>query len=620
MKAREFNLNSEIMDVALSFTYGSVDQQTHRLRNISMDITELPRPEYPRPILVRPDWLNLNGLWGFSVDQQGNGYKQNWPTRTDWPDQIRVPFAPGTSASGVNLGSDVNRVWYQRTFRIPAWSGSEIILHIGACDYHTKVFVNGHQVGEHRGGYSPIRINITASLKPSINYLVICAEDSGSWQQPRGKQAGDTRWPIDYDPVIGIWQTVWLEPVQRDHIVSVATEYNLSKQRLKLIINLSNQVDGTIRVRLHKDGIDQAETTQDCAGRTEVKAALTIDAPQLWSSDSPILYDLYIDLISTKGEQLDSIASYTGLREISILDRKLCLNQQPLYIKGVLDQGYFPEGWYTPLDDAAIIQDIKLVQAMGFNLVRKHQKAEDPRFLYWADQKGLLVWSEMPSGRIFSAELIEQLTSEWLQLMRRDQAHPCIICWVPFNESWGVWHQRSRSQQRAFVDATVALTKTMDNTRPVIGNDGWEYSSGDLFTLHLYDSPAATLKAKLRELISDPHALLSSSEQARPGALPGADPSNLPVLLTECGGIGYVDDANREDLFAYGDLPDSTRGLSEKIQELADTLAQVDGLQGFVWTQLTDIQQEINGLLYFDRTPKLPLDQIKAIFAKSGNS
>ena len=584
-----------------------------------MDIADLPRPEYPRPILVRPDWLNLNGLWGFSADQEGNGYKQNWPARTDWPDQIRVPFAPGTSASGINLGSDANRVWYQRTFRIPAWSGSETILHIGACDYHTKVFINGHQVGEHRGGYSPIRINITASLKPSINNLVICAEDSGSWQQPRGKQAGDTRWPIDYDPIIGIWQTAWLEPVQRDHIVSIATEYNLSKQRLKLTINLANQVNGTIRVRLCNDGVNHAEITQDCAGRTEVKAALTINAPQLWSPDSPTLYDLYIDLISIKGDQLDSIASYTGLREISILDRKLCLNQQPLYIKGVLDQGYFPEGWYTPLDDAALIQDIELVQAMGFNLVRKHQKAEDPRFLYWADQKGLLVWSEMPSGRIFSAELIEQLTSEWLQLMRRDQAHPCIICWVPFNESWGVWHQRARSQQRAFVDATVALTKTMDSTRPVIGNDGWEYSSGDLFTLHLYDSPVQTLKAKLRELISDPHALLSSSEQARPGALPGADPSNLPVLLTECGGIGYVDDANREDLFAYGDIPDSTRGLSEQIRALVDALAQVDQLQGFVWTQLTDIQQEINGLLYFNRSPKLPLDQIKAIFERSGH-
>jgi hypothetical protein len=191
---------------------------------------------------------------------------------------------------------------------------------------------------------------------------------------------------------------------------------------------------------------------------------------------------------------------------------------------------------------------------------------------------------------------------------------------VPFNESWGVWHQASRSQQRAFVDATVSLTKTMDQTRPVVGNDGWEYSSGDLYTLHLYNQTGESIKAKLRELIADPQALLSSSEQARAGALAGADPSKLPLLLTECGGIGYVDDANQKDLFAYGDFPDSANELSERMQELADAMAQINELQGFVWTQLTDIQQEINGLLYFDRTPKLPLAQIKAIFENSGNS
>lgn len=584
-----------------------------------MDTTSLPRSEYPRPILTRPNWLNLNGIWDFEVDEENRGYQEDWPTRTAWDNQIIVPFAPGTSASSVSLDYDPTRVWYHRTFSRPDWPESETILHIGACDYHSRVYVNGRFVGEHRGGYSPVRINITSSLTSTVNHMVICAEDSGSWQQPRGKQAGDTRWPIDYDPIIGIWQTVWLEPVQSNHIVSMATGYKITEQCLDLTINLSGQVYGSLQIRLRQNAMEVSELTIDTGARSEIKASLAINSPQLWSPDCPTLYDLYIQLLSPSGQQLDSIQSYTGLREISILDGKLCLNQQPLYIKGLLDQGYFPEGWYTPLDDAAMIHDIELVQTMGFNLVRKHQKAEDPRFLYWADRKGLLVWSEMPSGRIFSADLIEQLTLEWLQLIRRDQPHPCVICWVPFNESWGVWHQRSRSQQRAFVDATVALTKSMDSTRPVIGNDGWEFSTGDLFTLHLYDSRASQLIAKLRELIANPQAHLSSSEQARPAALPGADPSGLPLVLSECGGIGYVNVTTTDELFAYGDLPETPAALSERIQELANALTQIDELQGFVWTQLTDIQQEINGLLYFDRTPKLPLDQIKALFDVTGD-
>jgi beta-galactosidase/beta-glucuronidase len=584
-----------------------------------MDTTSLPRSEYPRPILTRPNWLNLNGIWDFEVDEENRGYQEDWPTRTAWDNQIIVPFAPGTSASSVSLDYDPTRVWYHRTFSRPDWPESETILHIGACDYHSRVYVNGRFVGEHRGGYSPVRINITSSLTSTVNHMVICAEDSGSWQQPRGKQAGDTRWPIDYDPIIGIWQTVWLEPVQSNHIVSMATGYKITEQCLDLTINLSGQVYGSLQIRLRQNAMEVSELTIDTGARSEIKASLAINSPQLWSPDCPTLYDLYIQLLSPSGQQLDSIQSYTGLREISILDGKLCLNQQPLYIKGLLDQGYFPEGWYTPLDDAAMIHDIELVQTMGFNLVRKHQKAEDPRFLYWADRKGLLVWSEMPSGRIFSADLIEQLTLEWLQLIRRDQPHPCVICWVPFNESWGVWHQRSRSQQRAFVDATVALTKSMDSTRPVIGNDGWEFSTGDLFTLHLYDSRASQLIAKLRELIANPQAHLSSSEQARPAALPGADPSGLPLVLSECGGIGYVNVTTTDELFAYGNLPETPAALSERIQELANALTQIDELQGFVWTQLTDIQQEINGLLYFDRTPKLPLDQIKALFDVTGD-
>jgi len=591
-----------------------------------------PRPEYPRPILRRDRWLNLNGQWDFTADPDGVGVSEDWQNRLQWPSTITVPFAPNSSASGCIVDPNVQRVWYHRTFSNPNWQDEDVILNIGACDFVTTIFVNGHVVGSHIGGYSPISVNITAALTAGENHLVIQVKDSGSWQQPRGKQAGNTRWPIDYDPIIGIWQTVWLEPVQATHIEVLNYAFSMAENRLALIISLSDSFDGEVQVTVAKSqilGNAQAPNTskadaeeyfvcQKSQQRSEIKTALHIPAPGLWSPDSPQLYTVTIVLLSNEGVIIDAVSSYTGLREVRVSDGKLCLNGAPIYLRGVLDQGYFPEGWYTPINDQAMVRDIQLTKQLGFNLVRKHQKAEDPRYLYWADQLGLLVWSEMPSGRIFSNNLVESLTREWTALVRRDQAHPCVVCWVPFNESWGVWHQSSRPQQRAFVDAIYHLTKTLDQTRPVVANDGWEYSSGDLWTLHLYDSTSKDLNDRLNAIQRNPHTTVSDDANSRVATLPGADPSGLPILLTECGGVGFTQEQQQEEHFSYGAWPVSETELLTRIEDLSLGLSKLDALQGFVWTQLTDVQQEINGLLYFDRQPKLPVAQLERIFSAIG--
>ncbi|XOV89301.1 MAG: glycoside hydrolase family 2 protein [Pseudomonadota bacterium] len=577
-------------------------------------------------MLVRPDWLNLNGAWEFETDPGDLGLKEHWFANRRLHDQIIVPFTLEAAASGLAPSPEApNIVWYARDFELPAsWQAARVVLRIGACDHWTRIFLNGQEAGQHRGGYSPISVDLTHLLVPGTNRLVIRVEDPLSWTQPRGKQAGTTRWPIDYDAVTGIWQTAWLEPLGPVSVEEISSQFRLADNTLTVTAGFSRQFDGDLEIRVLRDGLELACGSTSTDYRAEARVSLQLEMPALWSPSSPTLHQLELTLTSRSRDHQDRVVSYVGLREITVNSGKLCLNGEPLYLRGVLDQGYFPEGWYTAVDDHAIRRDVELTLALGFNCARKHQKAEDPRYLYWADRLGLMVWAEMPSGRIFSTELISTLTTEWTRLMRRDRNHPSIIAWVPFNESWGVWHQIERPAQRAFVDAIYALSKTLDTTRPVIGNDGWEYSSGDLWTLHIYNgSEADSLNDRLNRVLANPGAPLNKSESPvhqRVGALPGATVTGLPVLLTECGGVGFIGNRERTgDEFAYGALPTTTTRLESDCRAIAREIDAARALGGYVWTQLTDVQQEINGVLYFDRTPKLPIDTFREIFSGIGS-
>ena len=522
-----------------------------------------------------------------------------------------------SAASGIAEAEGAAVVWYQReVIKSEVWH-SRVVLRVGASDFLTRVFVNGEEVGQHRGGYASFGLDIEHALMPGRNRITIRVEDSLSWTQPRGKQAGTTRWPIDYDGVTGIWQSVWLEPLTSVSIESTANSYRVAEQALSYKAFLSAQVDGEVRVEvLDGDRVIASDTVQT-AGRAEIRTTLFIEDPILWSPEQPHLYEVRLTLLNRATGELDEATSYAGLREVSVTEGQLCLNGDPLYLRGVLDQGYFPEGWYTATTDEALRRDVELTLAMGFNCARKHQKAEDPRYLYWADKLGLMVWAEMPSGRVFSTELIESLTTEWMELIKRDRAHPSIIAWVSFNESWGVWHQSERPEQRAFVDAVTSLTKALDDSRVVVGNDGWEYSSGDLWTLHLYDEES-DVSSRLAALIEDPHSSVTNEfgGRGRVGALPNADVGGLPILLTECGGIG-MGSFSEED-FSYGNLAETPVALETRMRTIMTDIRSLEALQGFVWTQLTDVQQEINGLVYFDRQPKLPIAIFNDIFSKGG--
>lgn len=587
----------------------------------------LPRPEYPRPILTREQWLNLNGHWHYEADPLNVGLNERWYLGRDYSAQILVPYPIESEASEVHNLTPGPVHWYERCFEVPAHWQQQTLLHIGACDHWARVFVNGYEVGQHRGGYGPTNLDITHALVEGNNRLTVRVADDISWTQPRGKQAGTTKWPIDYDTVTGIWQTVWLEPVAPTHIEALHSEFDLATGNLQICVEANQQTDGELKVVVKVDGAIVASGQKAFEHRAEAKLVLNIDQPQLWSPQSPTLYELELTVTATDGlldekvgervdDSVDEVRSYVGLRQIKADGGGLYLNNEPLYIRGVLDQGYFPGGWYTPLDDEAIRQDVQLTLDLGFNCARKHQKIEDPRYLYWADQLGLLVWEEMPSGRVFSNELVMSLTREWLEILRRDRQHPCIIAWVPFNESWGIWNQTSRPEQRAFADSIVNLTHALDQSRWVVGNDGWEYSSGDLWTLHIYEGESLTLAERLDRVIEDPQASLNSGHKV--GALPGAIVEGLPILLTECGGVGFARGELAGDEFSYGDFPNTLEEFEVRFQTVADTVSNANKLTGFVWTQLTDVQQEINGVLYFDRTAKLPIDKIRTIIEGIG--
>ena len=561
-------------------------------------------PAYPRPGFERPHWQNLNGSWQLSFDAVKEQRAVNWTH------EITVPYPPEAELSGIGDEDFHPQVWYRRHFSVPeAWQGQRVFVHFGAVDYRAQVWVNGQLVVTHEGGHTPFSADLTEALRGGDEELVVLAEDDPSdLAKPRGKQDW-LREPhsIWYPRTTGIWQTVWLEPVPEVRLERVRFSASLSEFSIRLEAEVSAiPKSAHLKVKLHHgDELlveDDIKLTDKLVTRTFQLPDPGIDdarAALLWSPESPTLLRVTLELYD--GETLlDSVRSYTALREVEVRGQDFLLNGRPYFLRLALDQGYWDESLLAAPDDDALRKDVELAKAMGFNGVRKHQKLEDPRYLYWADQLGLLVWSELPSAYTFSATAAERLTREWLEAIHRDINHPCVVAWVAFNESWGVPDLPVSAQQRDLVAALYHLAKALDGTRPVIGNDGWEHIVTDLLTVHDYSSDPGVLRARYGDASASAQTCATVQPAGR--TIVVGDVPHAPVILSEFGGVRY---ARAGEGWGY-DQAESAEDLLNKYQAVIGA-ASGSGLAGFCYTQFADTFQEQNGLLFSDRTLKIPL-------------
>ncbi|MFO7167377.1 MAG: glycoside hydrolase family 2 TIM barrel-domain containing protein [Chloroflexota bacterium] len=582
---------------------------------------------HPRPQLARPRWIDLCGPWQFAFDDDDRGLRDGWVHRTEPFDRtITVPFPPESRASGIGDPAPHPVVWYRRTFQLPAERSDRLILHFGAVDYRADVWVNGHLVAHHEGGHTPFSADIAPALRPDQpeQVIVVRAEDQpDDLSQPRGKQYWEPQ-PrrIWYHRTTGIWQPVWLEPVAREAIADLRWTPDLQRGLLGMHVQLHAQPERalTLRVELSIRGAVLADDTY-VLQRNEIRRDIALEPAKLtmsreeilWSPSRPNLIDAVLTL-SDGGRVIDVVHSYAGLRSVGFSDGRFLLNGRPYYLRLVLEQGYWPESHLAAPSSDALRREVELVKSLGFNGVRIHQKVEDPRFLYWCDRLGLLVWGEMANAYVFSATAVERLTREWLEVVRRDYSHPCIVTWVPFNESWGVPSLAQDEAQQHYVRALYHLTHAIDPTRPVIGNDGWEHIVSDVLGVHDYALDGATLRERYRTPEALEQTLRSVQPHYRSIILSGLHTAGQPVMLTEWGGISYAPKPG-EPWFGYGTVSSAEEYLA-KYGELITAILDSPTIAGFCYTQLTDTEQETNGLLTADRQPKLDPEAVRALTSR----
>ena len=557
-----------------------------------------PLPEYPRPQLGRDTWISLNGLWDFAVRP-----RETSTAPATYDGKILVPYPIESALSGVmKQVGDENRLWYHRTFEVArTWRNKRILLHFGAVDWDATVWVNGNEVGKHSGGYDGFSFDITAALKPSgAQEIVVSVWDpSDAGPQPRGKQVSKPR-SIWYTPTSGIWQTVWLEPVSATYIDSLKITPNVDKSSVVIDAGISASklpAASLIRVEVYDQKKRVGKTDANTAAASGI--SVSIPAAKLWSPDSPFLYDLNVSLLN-KGKLVDQVRSYFGMRKIAMTRDKqgrlrIQLNNKPCFMLGPLDQGFWPDGLYTAPTDEALRYDVEVMKKLGFNMVRKHVKVEPERWYYWCDKLGLLVWQDMPSGdksatwrAPFEGNEMNR-TSESAAIYERELRalidgrynHPSIVVWVPFNEGWGQFD----------TIRILSLTKQLDPTRLVDGASGGNhFPAGDLIDHHQYPGP---------------------------GVPPAV--TDRAMVLGEFGGLGLpVKGHTWQDEKNWGyrsfktseELTEAYIGLIKNLRPIIEET----GLSAAVYTQLTDVEIEVNGLMTYDRRViKMPVERLAAL-------
>jgi hypothetical protein len=583
---------------------------------------------HPRPQLVRDQWIELNGTWEFAYDDADRGKEGAWyrPGAQVFDREITVPFPPESKASGIGEPGFHPVLWYRRVLLVPAELGDHrLILHFGAVDYGAEVWVNGELAGRHEGGHTPFHFDITTAARAGRELVVVVrAEDlPEDVSQPRGKQA----WTLDprkiwYGRTSGIWQTVWAEIVPEHHVAGLSWEPDLERARVGMELKLSQPPLGLLRavvsillagrlVAEHSSRLYERDSHLDIAlPAAENRQGLD---ELLWSPSSPTLLDVEIELLADDGKTIDLVRSYFGFRSIEVADGRFILNDGPIYLRLALEQGFWPQSHLAAPSSEALQREVELVKELGFNGVRVHQKVEDPRFLYWADRLGILVWSEMPSAYVYSKRALDRTVREWLEVLERDRSHPSIVAWVPINESWGVDHIANRQDQSHFASSLYHLTKAVDPTRPVISNDGWEHVESDVWTIHDYSPTGQGILDRYGGEKELQHSLAGRPWYRRV-LLDGTKDQRQPVVLSEIGGFT---DAPVPGATWFGhSTVTSPAQLAERLQDLIGAVCDITEIAGYCYTQLTDTAQERNGLLDEYRQPKLPLALLREIFSR----
>ena len=558
-------------------------------------MSNLPRPEHPRPQFVRDSWMNLNGEWEFRFDLGNSGIERDFHRYEIFKNgdvrPITVPFCPESRLSGIGYVDWIAAVWYSRTVTLTAEQvKGRVLIHFGAVDYHSVLWVNETRAGEHKGGYSSFTYDITDLVHEGENRLTLYAEDDlRSGKQPFGKQSDRYQsYACSYTRTTGIWQTVWLEFVPENYIKYAKITPFVTESCVRIEAEVSGGT--TVTAEAFYDGRPVGKASaQAVYGIAAIN--LPLDELHLWDVGQPELYDLVLTLDDT-----DTVNSYFGMRSIDLKPDGLYLNGKPLFMRTVLDQGFNPEGIYTGPSDEFLKHDIELSMALGFNGARLHQRVFEERTLYWADRLGYIVWGEYANGvALCDASGIGNFLPEWMEVVRRDYSHPSIIGWCPENESY--WRKDNNPIcQTMFYD----VTKQMDPYRPVIDASGGVHWKTDMFDVHDYDQNPDSLRKNLARMVEDPTYLHNPihQEQLKKHVYRGE-----PFWISEYGGT-YWKPGDKTDGWGYGSTPESEKAFAERYAGLTKVLLECPRVCGFCYTQLTDIEQEQNGLYAYDRSPK----------------
>ncbi len=580
----------------------------------------------PVPHRVREGWLDLTGEWRFGYDDAGRGIDERWYGEHDsgFDRTITVPFPPESELSGIGDKGFHPVVWYRRTVSLTPGSG-RTVLHFGAVDYRASVWVNGRLVAEHTGGHSPFSADITDVLDDGGEQVVVvrAADQPGDVGQPRGKQDWQPEpHGIFYHRTTGIWQPVWIEQVPATYVTDLCWSSDTVAATVTLELRLSRDPEpgSTVAVTIRFDDETLVEQVVPVA---EAEPRIVLGLPVLnhpqegrrlhWSPDNPVLLDASVELRAPDGEP-DRIGSYLGIRTVDIADGAFQLNGQPYFLRLVLEQGFWPQSHLTAPSPEALRREVELIKELGFNGARIHQKVEDPRFLYWCDRLGLLVWGELSNAFVFTQRTVERTVTEWLEVVRRDRTHPCIVTWVPINESWGVPDIARSEQQQHFATSLYHLTRALDATRPVISNDGWEHTESDIWGVHDYTPFGESIRERYGTDEELDRTLRGSGPGRRKVLLGDPVRRGQPVVITEFGGLSYAPKAG-EKWFGYSTASDAD-DLLRRFADLVTAIAETRSLAGFCYTQLTDTLQETNGLLDENREPKLDVGKVREIVSQ----